>query len=134
MTISVEISKLKPTNWYLERRKLEAIREAWRKGEESSLPPILITNIDNEITLIDGHCRAYTALVNGASSILASLKKTRETNSNCYLFKNFHRKCVEQGIMTIGDLETRIFDLAEAGKIVATLSNYRDKKPPELNN
>jgi hypothetical protein len=117
VTTSVEISELRPTYWHLDRKKLEAVLEVWRRGEESLLPPILVTTIDNEVTLIDGHCRAYVALINGETYILASWENIEKAETNCHLFKNFHQKCLGQGIMTIKDLEKRIFDLAETGDI-----------------
>jgi hypothetical protein len=124
MTTSVEISKLRPTVWYLERKKLEIIREVWRRGEESLLPPKLVTNIENNITLIDGHCRAYIALINGATYIHAFLKNISKTEYNCCLFKDFNRKCIDRGILTIQDLETRIFDPMGTINIIAPTSDF----------
>jgi hypothetical protein len=124
MIRSVEISKLRPTFWYLERSKLEVILEVWRRGDESLLPPILVTYIDNELTLIDGHCRAYVALINGATYIQALLMNITETKSDYHLFHDFHKKCVSQGVLAIQDLENRIFDFGgRTNTAAATINN-----------
>jgi hypothetical protein len=123
----VEISKLRPTFWYLERKKLEIIREAWRRGEESLLPPILVTNIDNEFTLIDGHCRAYVALINGATHIQALLKNISETENDYHLFHDFHRRCVSQGVLAIQDLENKIFDFVGMAHTPASTINNSER-------
>jgi hypothetical protein len=126
MTTSVEISKLRPTFWYLERSKLEVIREVWRRGDESLLPPILVTYIDNEPTLIDGHCRAYVALINGATHIQAVSKNISETDNYYHLFYDIHQKCVGQGVLAIQDLENRIFDFVGT-YVAAPTSNSSER-------
>ena len=59
MTKYVTLNKLRPNNWFLDRKKLENIRMAWRDGKQHLLPAIFVTTIDGELSLLDGHCRAY---------------------------------------------------------------------------
>jgi hypothetical protein len=62
MTQYIKLDKLRPNNWFLDRTKLNRIREAWNQGNQRLLPAVLVTIIDGEFSLVDGHCRAYAAL------------------------------------------------------------------------
>jgi hypothetical protein len=113
MATRVEISKLRPIKWYLDGRKLDAIRQVWQRGEESLLPPITIGKVENEIALIDGHCRAYVALENGANDIPAVWGSECETDYYYRLHRDFHRRCSQRGIAGVQDLKERIFEIAD---------------------
>ena len=104
----VQVEGLRPNNWFINRDRLEAVRKAWRRGEEVHLPPVLVTEIDGELSLIDGHSRAYAAWENGALRIGAIVKDLDEIEGSKALYKHIHREGPKLGIRTIGDLEGRI--------------------------
>jgi hypothetical protein len=64
MTKYLELDKLRPNNWFLDKSKLNAIRQVWGRGDQQLLPAVIVTIIDGDYSLIDGHCRAFAALEN----------------------------------------------------------------------
>ena len=104
----VEVERLRPNNWFINRDRLEAVRKAWRRGEEARLPPVLVTEIDGELSLVDGHSRAYAAWENGAFRIGTIVKDLDEIEGSTALYEHIHREGPGLGIRTIGDLEGRI--------------------------
>lgn len=108
METHVNLNDLRPNNWYINCAKLERVREAWLKGEQDLLPPILISEIDGTIALIDGHSRAYAAYENGQTRICADLQKLEDIEGSRGLYEHIHRAGPSQGIRTIADLASRI--------------------------
>ena len=53
-------------------------RVAWREGRGRELPPVLVTRIDEEWALIDGHSRALAALERGEAVIRVKVEKLEE--------------------------------------------------------
>jgi hypothetical protein len=110
MTQYVKLDKLRPNNWFLDKAKLDGIREVWQRGDQYLLPAVVVTLIDNEYSLVDGHCRAYVALENGAWGILAEIVEPDELTVNPKLLTIFHRQGPFIGIRNVGDLGKRIID------------------------
>jgi hypothetical protein len=110
MTKFVNINGLRPNNWFLDKSKLEHIREVWNKGEQGELPAIVVTSIDNELSLIDGHCRAYVAMENGAGAILADIVEPSHFSHNLEWLIIFHRQGPYVGVKNIHDLGKRVID------------------------
>jgi hypothetical protein len=106
----VRIDALRPNNWYINRAKLDRVRSAWRKGKQASLPPVLVTLIDGELSLIDGHARTYAAYENGASEIPAIFENLHEIEGSTALYEHIHRAGPAQGVRNIADLTDRILD------------------------
>jgi hypothetical protein len=104
------LSQLRPNNWFLNRVKLENIRNIWSEGRQHQLPPVEVALIDNEYTLIDGHCRAYVALENGSRRIMAEIVDPSEYGRNLNLLSIFHRQGPFIGIKNVADLGKRIVD------------------------
>lgn len=109
-TMLVRIDALRPNNWYISRAKLDRVRSAWRRGEQASLPPVLVTRIDGELSLIDGHARAYAAYENGVPEIRAVFEDLPEIEGSTALYEHIHRTGPERGIRRIADLGSRILD------------------------
>ena len=105
---SVEILSVRPNNWYINREKLERVRSAWNNGKQDQLPPVLVTEIDDEPSLIDGHSRAYAAFERGETHIRADIYALEEIEGSSALYKHIHREGPHQGIKTIADLQGRI--------------------------
>ena len=104
----VNLKDLRPNNWFINRAKLEKIRETWLNGKQDVLPPILITKIDGNHSLIDGHSRAYAAFENGQTKITADFQELDDIEGSRALYEHIHRLAPSKGIMTIADLATRI--------------------------
>jgi hypothetical protein len=110
MTKFVNINGLRPNNWFLDKSKLEHIREIWSRGEQDSLPAVVVTSIDNELSLIDGHCRAFVAMENGAGGILADIVEPSQFSRNLEWLVIFHRQGPYVGVKNIHDLGKRVID------------------------
>ncbi len=110
----VNIDMLRPNNWFLDKAKLESIRKVWNRGEQYLLPVVQVTLIDNEYSLIDGHCRAFVALEHGAGAIAVEIVEPSEFGHNLKLLTIFHRQGPFIGIRNIRDLSRRIIDSKSA--------------------
>jgi len=104
----VNLKELKPNNWFINSAKLERVREAWLNGMQDMLPPILVSEIDGTLALIDGHSRAYASYENGRIRINADLEEIDDIEGSSALYKYIHRHGPSQGIRTIADLANRI--------------------------
>jgi hypothetical protein len=113
MTRFVELDRLRPNKWFLDRKKLEIVRQIWRDGTQHLLLAILVTTIDNELSLLDGHCRAYTAWENGALQIQANIVSLDQLSGPQELYIIFHNQAPSVGIQKVSDLGRRIYDLAD---------------------
>ena len=108
MTKYVELNKLRPNNWFLNKKKLESVRRAWREGNQHLLPAVLVTEIDDQMGLLDGNCRAFSAWEFGAREILAEVILPIHVRGNIELIRIMHQQGAAIGIMGIEDLGKRI--------------------------
>lgn len=108
MTKYVELNKLRPNNWFLNKEKLESVRRAWREGNQHLLPAVLVTEIDDQLSLLDGNCRAFSAWEFGAREILAEVVLPVHVRGNIELIRIMHQQGAAIGIMSIEDLGKRI--------------------------
>jgi hypothetical protein len=113
MTKYVELDKLRPNNWFLDSKKLETVRQVWREGKQHLLLAVLVTTIDNELSLLDGHCRAFVAWENGILNVLANIESLDRISGPKELYIVFHRQAPSVGIRNVSDLGKRIYDLTE---------------------
>ena len=104
---------LQPNNWYINRAKLDSVRDAWQRGEQSVLPPVDVANIDGDLSLIDGHSRAFAALERGESHIEAVVSDIEEIEGSTALYRHIHESGRGLGIETIADLRDRIVEPEE---------------------
>jgi len=100
----VKIEYLRPNKWFLNRSKLEKIREKWKIEEQHLLPPPLITEIDGGLALVDGHCRVLVAWENGLREIEVEFRDIDDFNGLQKLYERFHRLGPKVGVKTIVDL------------------------------
>lgn len=106
----VRLMDLRPNNWFISSAKLERVRDAWRTGKQSMLPPVLVTQMDGVLSLIDGHSRACAAYENGAADIDAVVCDLDHMEGSAALYMHIHRTGPLLGIETIADLRTRIVE------------------------
>ncbi|MBD3367158.1 MAG: hypothetical protein GF405_03145 [Candidatus Eisenbacteria bacterium] len=102
------IDELRPNNWYVNRAKLDRVRSAWANGEEASLPPVLVTHIDGELSLIDGHARTLGAFEAGAIEIPGEYQPLEEIEGSRALYEHIHRRGPEVGVRSVEDLVARV--------------------------
>ena len=108
---------LRPNNWYINRAKLDSVREAWQRGEQSKLPPVDVANIDGVLSLIDGHSRAFAALERGESHIEANVSTLEGIEGSTALYRHIHKQGPALGIETIADLRDRIIEPEEHARL-----------------
>lgn len=113
----VSLMELRPNNWYISRTKLDQVREAWERGEEDHLPPVLVTAIDGELSLIDGHSRAFVAFERGETYIRAVVADLADIDGSTALYRHIHRQGPRLGIKTIADLRGRIVEPDEHARL-----------------
>ena len=104
----VPILSLRPNNWYLNRDKVAQVRLAWEKGIHQTLPLPLVTSIDGELSLIDGHSRVFVSFERGETFIKGIYKPISEIEGSTNLYTHIHRCGPAQGIRSIADLAERI--------------------------
>ena len=104
----LKLLDLRPNNWYINREKLERVRAAWDNSEQEELPPVLVSAIDGELSLIDGHSRAFAAFERGETYINADVCALEKIEGSSALYKHIHREGPKLGINTIADLRNRI--------------------------
>lgn len=104
----VDLLALRPNNWYLNQAKLDQVRQAWRDGQQDQLPPVLITTIDEQLSLIDGHSRAFAAYEQGQQRIQAKFQTLAQIGGSAALYRHIHRAGPARGIHTIADLRHHI--------------------------
>ncbi|MFO7918557.1 MAG: ParB N-terminal domain-containing protein [Anaerolineae bacterium] len=104
----VHVMALRPNNWFINVARLERVREAWRRGLQDTLPPVLVTEIDGGLSLIDGHARTYAAYERGETHVRALVRDLEEIEGSEALYRHIHRVGPARGIETIADLAERI--------------------------
>ena len=107
-TRMLDINALRPNNWYINRAKLNRMRSAWRAGTQDRLPPVCVTIIDGQYSLVDGHSRAYAAFETGAMHIQAVIQELDQIEGSAALYTHIHREGPGMGIRTLADLQHRI--------------------------
>ena len=101
---------LRPNNWTINHAKLDRVREVWQRGEQDQLPAVLVTTIDGELSLIDGHSRAYAAWERGETHVTAQVCALEEIEGSTALYCHIHRAGPQLGVKTIADLAHRIVE------------------------
>ena len=104
----IKLMELRPNNWFINQAKLDSVREAWQHGEQELLPPVLVTEIEGELSLIDGHSRVYAAFERGGTHIKALVSQLGQIEGSKALYRHIHREGPKIGIKTIADLADRI--------------------------
>jgi len=106
----IELLDLRPNNWYISREKLDSVREAWERGLQDNLPPVLVSYIEGRASLIDGHSRAYAAYERGETKIRAHIEDLNDIEGSSDLYIHIHNEGPRKGITSIADLADRILE------------------------
>lgn len=130
--IKIDILALRPNNWYLNQNKVEEIERLWELHQQNDLPLPLVTQIDGEFSLIDGHSRVYVAYGHGERQIDVEYIPLSEIEGSAALYIHIHRHGPQHGIRTIADLANRIVSADEHRTCwVAYCENWLEKHDPD---
>lgn len=102
--MNVKITDLHPTQLYLSEKKLQAIQMLYQSAENINVDPISILAVGNRLLIIDGHHRAYQALLAGQDTISAEF----DQDGGDALYALYAQACEESKIDSILDLKHRI--------------------------
>ena len=104
------LENLCPNQWFLNKLKVEKIRNLWDRGLQTSLPSVLASPIDGELALIDGNTRAFVAWERGEKNILAVTKELSDIDDKGLLYEFLHREGKKKGIRSLCDLSEKILE------------------------
>ena len=102
--MEVKITDLHPTQLYLSEKKLQAIQMLDQSADIINVDPISVLAFGNRFLIIDGHHRAYQALLAGRDTISAELDR----DGGDELYALYAQACEERKITSVLDLKHRI--------------------------
>ena len=102
--VEVKITDLHPTQLYLSEKKLQAIQMLDQSADIINVDPISVLAFGNRFLIIDGHHRAYQALLAGRDTISAELDR----DGGDELYALYAQACEERKITSVLDLKHRI--------------------------
>ena len=102
--MEVKIKDLHPTQLYLSEKKLQNIQMLYQSAEIINMDPISVLAFGDCLLIIDGHHRAYQALLAGQKTISAEWDK----DGGDELYHLYAQVCEERKIYSILDLKNRI--------------------------
>ena len=102
--MEVKIKDLHPTQLYLSEKKLQNIQMLYQSAEIINMDPISVLAFGDCLLIIDGHHRAYQALLAGQKTISAEWDK----DGGDELYHLYAQVCEERKIYSILDLKDRI--------------------------
>ena len=102
--MEVKIKDLHPTQLYLSEKKLQDTQMLYQSVERQNINPISVLAFGDCLLIIDGHHRAYQALLAGQKTISAEWDK----DGGDELYHLYMQACEERKIYSILDLKNRI--------------------------
>jgi hypothetical protein len=93
------------------------MRSPWQNVDHSKLLPVLVTKMDHELGLINGHVRTHAAFERGEKQIEADLLDLEFIEGSKTLYAHIHHKGSKLGIQTNAYLRDRIVEPEEHKKI-----------------
>ena len=110
----IKLSDVQPSQLYICVAKLEAVHPAVNPSAPSSVEPVPIKRLGDDIIYTDGHTRAMAAHLAGMKEIPAVWD---ENDLDWEAYEICVRWCKEEGIRTIADLASRIVDEEDYEKL-----------------
>ena len=102
--MEVKITDLHPTQLYLSEKKLQAIQMLDQSADIINVDPISVLAFGNRFLIIDGHHRAYQALLAGRDTISAEWDR----DGGDELYHLYAQACEERMIYSVLDLKNHI--------------------------
>ena len=103
--VAVPLDDLQPTQLYLSEEKMLAIVERLDLVEPD-YDPLPVADIDGDLVALDGHHRAFAALLAGADDA----RVVRASDVDLEPYRTCVEWCAEAGIESIADLAGRVLD------------------------
>ncbi|MGC9347221.1 MAG: hypothetical protein ACP5JG_03690 [Anaerolineae bacterium] len=104
-TFLLDLTEIQPSQLYISRAKLAAVRDAWRPPRLATLPPIPVKLLNGRVIYTDGHTRAFAAYRHGFRQVPVYWDADDldwEAYQICVDW------CLAVGIRTVMDLEGRL--------------------------
>jgi hypothetical protein len=101
----MKLSEIQPSQLYISSGKLSEIMKTFGSAHPELIEPIPIKKLGNEIVFVDGHTRAFAALLRGFSEVPVYWED-EELDWDAY--EICVRWCKEDGIHTIADLKNKV--------------------------
>ena len=102
---AVPLADLQPTQLYLCDEKLLVVLE-WFNADGPDYDPLPVTDIHGDLVALDGHHRAFAALLAGADDV----RVVRASDVDLAPYRTCVKWCQEAGIDSIADLAGRVLD------------------------
>ena len=102
--MKVNIRDLHPTQLYLSEKKLQDIQMLYQSVELINVDPISVLAFGDRLLIIDGHHRAYQALLAGKNTISAEWDK----HGGDELYHLYAQTCEKRKIYSVLDLKNHI--------------------------
>ena len=109
-TFMMKLDKIQPSELYISSEKLGNIVRSHEKLKLIIIEPVPIKRLGSEIVFVEGHTRAFAALLRGLSEIPVFWE---DEELDWDLYEICVKWRVEEGIHRIEDLESRIVSQQE---------------------
>ncbi len=104
-TFSLRIDQIRLSQLCISSAKLADVMSAFESGNEASLAPIPIKEIDGKLVATDGHTRLLAWLLHGYEEVVCEWE---DTEMDWEEYRVCMQWCREEGIQTVADLKNRI--------------------------
>jgi hypothetical protein len=101
----MKLNGIQPSQLYISADKLAEVMKTFGSSNHHSLEPIPIKKLLGGIIFVDGHTRAFAALLNGLSEVPVYWEY-EELDWEAY--EICVKWCKDEGIRTIADLKNRV--------------------------
>lgn len=104
-TFMMKLSELQPSQLYISSEKLSEVMKTFDSANPEAMEPIPIKQFGNQIILVDGHTRAFAALLHNFSEVPVYWED-EELDWDAY--EICVAWCKKEGIHTIADLKNKV--------------------------
>lgn len=108
MVTTVPFEELHPSQLYISARKMRDVME-WFDFDDPVYDPLPTYVLDGNLTLLDGHTRAFVAYLGGVDSLrIQELDDSDMADSNLALYRECIDWCQNEGVTDISDFLGRV--------------------------
>lgn len=101
----MKLNKIQPSQLYISSEKLSEVMKMFDPDKLESIEPIPIKRLGNRIIFVDGHTRAFAALLHDLSEVPVCWE---DEELDWEEYKICVEWCRKEGIHTIADLKNRV--------------------------
>lgn len=108
MATTIPCGDLHPSQLYISAQKMRDVME-WFDFDDPALDPIPTYVFDGNLTLLDGHTRAFVAYLGGIDSLrIQELDDSDVEKLNLELYRECLVWCQEEGVTELSDFVGRV--------------------------